>query len=86
MTFDRNAPTLLDRAVQAKKLTENALRMSGQHVQKARDINRDVQTESFATDKLRQRVYRLDQTISAHEASETSQFSAQKLQAAACHE
>ncbi len=67
MMYDRNAATLLDRAVQAKKLTENALRISGQHVQKARDINRDVQTESFATDKLRQRVDRLDRIIGAHD-------------------
>lgn len=67
MTYDRNAPTLLDRAVKAKQLTENALRMSGQHVQKARDISREVLTESFATDKLRQRVDRLDRILEAHE-------------------
>lgn len=65
--YDRNAPTLFDRAVQAKQLTENALMSGRQHVQRARDINRDVQTESFATDKLRQRVDRLDRILETHE-------------------
>ncbi len=60
-------PTLFERAVAAKTRTENALRMSSPQVQKARDICRDAgSTESFAMERLRQRVDALDCRISPH--------------------